>query len=83
MSRFKSPVGSIGSYEAKDLSTLQGVYERTDADVPEEQEDDPTHILLISRKKQRNLTVDCIVKQLLIKHIVKQIERESIENIFK
>ena len=53
-SRFKSKVGCIGSYTAKVLSTLQGVDERTGPDVPEEQEDYPTHILLISRKKHRN-----------------------------
>ena len=79
MSRFMSPVGFIERYNAEVLSTFHGA----SSEIPGEQEDNPTHILLISRKKQRNLKDYCLEKQLFIEHIVKQIERESIENLFK
>ena len=80
---FMSPVGFIERYNAEVLSTFHGADARTSPEVHEEEENNPTHILLISRKKQRNLKDDCLEKQLFIEHIVKQIDRESIENIFK
>ena len=83
MSRFMSPVGFIERYNAEVLSTFHGADSTTRREVHEKQEDNPTHILLISRRKQRNLEDDCLEKQFFIELIIKQIEKESTENIFK
>ena len=80
MLRFMSPVGFIESCNTEVLSTFHGADSTTRTEVHEEQEDNPTHILLISRRKQRNL---CLEKQIFIELIMKQIEKESTENIFK
>ena len=82
MCRFSSPVDFIVSYNATLTSTLHGSDKLKVQKKPEVQKDDLTQILLISRRKQRNLK-DCLEKQLFIEHIVKQLEKESIENVFQ
>ena len=79
---FSSPVDFIVSYNATLTSTLHGSDKLKVQKKPEVQKHDPTKILLISRRKQRNVK-NCLEKQLFIEHIVKQLEKKSIENVFQ